>query len=114
MKNLKPKYKRILIKLSGEALAGEAGHGPCENQINMAPFASGDHTVELRPLFPVRPGQALVSEDSSQLPFRMGLNFLCVVIPLHFERVEGAVPVAADAAVDGDPQLAVRPFAFHN
>ena len=34
MKNLKPKYKRILIKLSGEALAGEAGHGLDENVIS--------------------------------------------------------------------------------
>lgn len=33
MKNLKPKYKRILIKLSGEALAGAAGHGLDENVI---------------------------------------------------------------------------------
>lgn len=33
MKNLKPKYKRILIKLSGEALAGEAGHGLDESVI---------------------------------------------------------------------------------
>ena len=34
MKDLKPKYKRILIKLSGEALAGEAGHGLDENVIS--------------------------------------------------------------------------------
>ena len=27
MENLTPKYKRVLIKLSGEALAGKAGHG---------------------------------------------------------------------------------------
>lgn len=31
---MKPKYKRILIKLSGEALAGEAGHGLDENVIS--------------------------------------------------------------------------------
>ena len=30
---MKPKYKRILIKLSGEALAGELGHGIDENVI---------------------------------------------------------------------------------
>lgn len=35
MKNFEPKYKRILIKLSGEALAGEAGHGLDENVISM-------------------------------------------------------------------------------
>lgn len=34
MKNLQPKYKRILIKLSGEALAGEAGHGLDEGVIS--------------------------------------------------------------------------------
>ena len=32
--NTKPKYKRILIKLSGEALAGEQGHGLDENVIS--------------------------------------------------------------------------------
>ena len=31
---MKPKYKRILIKLSGEALAGEQGHGLDENVIS--------------------------------------------------------------------------------
>ena len=31
---MKPKYKRILIKLSGEALAGEAGHGLDESVIS--------------------------------------------------------------------------------
>ena len=34
MKNLKPKYKRILIKLSGEALAGKQGHGLDEDVIS--------------------------------------------------------------------------------
>lgn len=32
-RKMKPKYKRILIKLSGEALAGELGHGLDENVI---------------------------------------------------------------------------------
>ena len=31
---MKPKYKRVLIKLSGEALAGKAGHGLDENVIS--------------------------------------------------------------------------------
>ena len=31
---MKPKYKRILIKLSGEALAGAQGHGLDENVIS--------------------------------------------------------------------------------
>ena len=31
---MKPKYKRVLIKLSGEALAGEEGHGLNENVIS--------------------------------------------------------------------------------
>ena len=31
---MKPKYKRVLIKLSGEALAGEIGHGLDENVIS--------------------------------------------------------------------------------
>lgn len=31
---MQPKYKRVLIKLSGEALAGEAGHGLDENVIS--------------------------------------------------------------------------------
>jgi len=31
---VKPKYKRVLIKLSGEALAGKAGHGLDENVIS--------------------------------------------------------------------------------
>ena len=31
---MKPKYKRVLIKLSGEALAGESGHGLNENVIS--------------------------------------------------------------------------------
>lgn len=30
---MQPKYKRVLIKLSGEALGGEAGHGLDENVI---------------------------------------------------------------------------------
>lgn len=34
MEKIKPKYKRILIKLSGEALAGEAGHGLDESVIS--------------------------------------------------------------------------------
>ncbi len=29
-----PKYKRVLIKLSGEALAGKQGHGLDENVIS--------------------------------------------------------------------------------
>lgn len=33
MEKLTPKYKRVLIKLSGEALAGKAGHGLDENVI---------------------------------------------------------------------------------
>ena len=33
MEKLNPKYKRVLIKLSGEALAGKAGHGLDENVI---------------------------------------------------------------------------------
>lgn len=35
MAKLEPKYKRILIKLSGEALAGKTGHGLDENVISM-------------------------------------------------------------------------------
>ncbi len=31
---MKPKYKRILIKLSGEALAGAQGHGIDESVIS--------------------------------------------------------------------------------
>ena len=31
---MKPKYKRVLIKLSGEALAGESGHGLDENVVS--------------------------------------------------------------------------------
>ena len=31
---MQPKYKRVLIKLSGEALAGPAGHGLDENVIS--------------------------------------------------------------------------------
>ncbi len=31
---MKPKYKRVLIKLSGEALAGKCGHGLDENVIS--------------------------------------------------------------------------------
>ena len=31
---MKPKYKRVLIKLSGEALAGKQGHGLDENVIS--------------------------------------------------------------------------------
>ena len=31
---MKPEYKRVLIKLSGEALAGEQGHGLNENVIS--------------------------------------------------------------------------------
>lgn len=34
MEKLKPKYKRVLIKLSGEALAGKAGHGLDEDVIS--------------------------------------------------------------------------------
>ena len=34
MEKLTPKYKRVLIKLSGEALAGKAGHGLDENVIS--------------------------------------------------------------------------------
>lgn len=34
MKELKPKYKRVLIKLSGEALAGKQGHGLDESVIS--------------------------------------------------------------------------------
>ena len=30
---MEPKYKRVLLKLSGEALAGEKGFGLCEDTI---------------------------------------------------------------------------------
>lgn len=33
MEKLKPKYKRIILKLSGEALAGDKGFGLDENII---------------------------------------------------------------------------------
>ena len=34
MENLKPKYKRIMLKISGEALAGEKGFGLDQPTIN--------------------------------------------------------------------------------
>ena len=34
MENLKPKYKRIMLKISGEALAGEKGFGLDQPPIN--------------------------------------------------------------------------------
>ena len=88
---------------------GETGERLCENEVDPAPLADGDHPVELFALFHAGSGDPLVREDPGQFPIWGLLNFLGVVGFLGGVAVDLLLTVGADPAVSRHPLPAVEP-----
>ena len=92
-------------------ISGEAGEGFCEDEVDPAALAGGDHAVEFLPLFHAGSRDPLISEQTSHLPIRGLLNFLAVVRFLGSVAVDLLLAVSANAAVGCYPLPAAPPGA---
>jgi len=89
----------------------ETGGGFRKDHVNAAPFAGGNHAVELGPLFHTGAAQTLVRKNTSHLPIGVLLDFLRVIILLGGVTVELFLAVGGYPAVGGDPLFTAVPGA---
>ena len=87
----------------------ETGEGFCQDEVDPAPLAGGDHPFEFFSFLHTGPGDPLVREDPGQFPIRGFLNFLGVVGFLGGVAVDLLLTVGADPAVSRHPLPAVEP-----
>ena len=87
---------------------GETGERLCEDEVDPAPLAGGDHPVEFFSLLHTGPGDPLVREDPGQFPIWGLLNFLGVVGFLGGVAVDLLLAVGADPAVSRHPLPAME------
>ena len=87
-------------------IPGEAGEGFGEDQVDSAPFAGGDHSLELRPLFHACAGYAFVSENTGHLPIGVLTDLLGEVGFLGGVAGELLLAAGGHPAVGGHPLLA--------
>ena len=95
-----------------KSIAGEPTDGFCDDHVNVSGHALVDHTLEFRTLLCVGTGDAVIGEDSCQLPFRIFLNVLCVVGDLCVIACFLFIRIRADSAVGCNAEL--RLFRFLN
>ena len=88
-------------------VSGEAGEGFGQDQADLPSLTGGNHLVKLRPLLHAGAREALIREDAGQLPVRVVLDLMGVVLLLGLIAGELLLAVGADPAVGGHPLMAL-------
>jgi len=88
-------------------VARKPGHRLDEDPVDFAQLALADHLHELGPFLRAGAGQSLIGENADELPFRVLLDFLCVIGLLGFVAVFLFFLLGGNPAVGRYAKLAV-------